>query len=222
MEVLYRDAQLLVVNKPSGLLTHRGWANDRDNALVRARAIAGQYVFPAHRLDRATSGVLVFALDKETASALGKLFEGNAVHKRYLALVRGIPPERVEVDHALAEEKGGEDKKPARTTLRLLGSFERYALIEALPHTGRPHQIRRHCRHLSHPILGDTRYGNGEHNRIARTRFGLHRLALHAAALELAHPVTGEALTLRAPLPEDLLEPLRAMQLQERAELALR
>lgn len=220
MDVLYRDAHLLAVNKPSGLLTHRGWANDRDNALVRARAIAEQYVYPAHRLDRATSGVLIFALDKETASALGKQFELNAVYKRYLALVRGIPPEAIEVDHALAEEKGGDDKKPARTTLRRLGEFERYALIEAIPHTGRPHQIRRHCKHLSHPLLGDSRYGNGEHNRIARARFGLHRLALHAARLELAHPVTGEALALRAPLPDDLVGPLEAMQLLQLASAA--
>lgn len=221
MQVLYRDAHVLAVNKPSGLLTHRGWANDRDNALVRARTLAGQYVYPAHRLDRATSGVLLFALDKDTAAALGKLFESNAVHKRYLALVRGIPPDHVEIDHALAEEKGGEDKKPAQTTLTRLGSFERYALIEAVPHTGRPHQIRRHCKHLSHPILGDTRYGNGEHNRIARTRFGLHRLALHAARLTLVHPVTGEPLELRAPLPEDLAAPLQAMQLFTSANAAI-
>jgi tRNA pseudouridine65 synthase len=221
MEVLYRDAQLLAVNKPSGLLTHRGWANDRDNALVRARAIAGQYVYPAHRLDRATSGVLVFALDKESASALGKQLEANTVHKHYLALVRGIPPLHIEIDHALAEEKGGDDKKPARTTLRRLGSFERYALVSAVPHTGRPHQIRRHCKHLSHPLLGDTRYGNGEHNRIARTRFGLHRLALHALQLSLVHPASGAALVLRAPLPDDLAQPLAVMQLLEVAVAAI-
>jgi tRNA pseudouridine65 synthase len=221
MDVLYRDDQLLAVNKPSGLITHRGWANDADNALVRARALAGRYVYPAHRLDRATSGVLLFALDAETAGALGRQLEAGGWGKRYLALVRGIAPEAVDVDHPLAREKG-EEKKPARTSLRRLGSFERYSLVEAAPHTGRPHQVRRHLKHLSLPVLGDTRYGKGDHNRACRTRFGLHRLALHASRLALIHPASGEPLVLRAELPPDLEEPLAAMSLLELARAAVR
>lgn len=220
MDVLYRDGELLAVNKPSGLITHRGWANDRDNALVRARRLAGRHVYPAHRLDRATSGVLLFALTPETAALLGKLHEAGGFEKRYLALVRGIAPEHLEVDHAIAREPGAE-KRPARTTIRRLGTFERYSLIEATPHTGRQHQVRRHCKHLSHPLLGDTRYGDGVHNRIGRERFGLHRLALHAARLGFTHPRSGERVELSAPLPADLSGPLAAMGLLDAALAAL-
>jgi len=212
MEVLYKDAELLAVNKPSGLITHRGWANDADTALLRARELAGRYVYPVHRLDRATSGVLVFALTQEAAAALGRQLEAGGFDKRYLALVRGIAPESVEVDHALAREPGAE-KKPARTSVRRLGVFERYSLVEAAPRTGRPHQVRRHLKHLSLPVLGDTRYGKGEHNRACRERFALRRLALHAARLTLLHPTSAERLVLRAPLPQDLAAPFDAMGL---------
>lgn len=220
MEVLYQDAHLLAVNKPSGLITHRGWANDRDNALARARGIAGRYVYPAHRLDRATSGVLLFALSAEIAASIGEQLEAGGLEKRYLALVRGIMLEQVDIDHAIAKEPGAE-RKPARTLATRLGTFERYSLVEARPLTGRPHQIRRHLKHISHPVLGDTRYGNGEHNRACRERFALHRLALHAAQLSFAHPVTAERLELRAPLPSDLAEPLDAMGLLELATRAI-
>jgi tRNA pseudouridine65 synthase len=215
MEVLYRDDELLVVNKPSGLLTHRGLANDRDNALVRARALAGRYVYPVHRLDRATSGVLVFALDAESAGALGKQLEAGGFDKRYLALVRGAPADALEIDYPLPalEAERGAERKPARTSLRTLGRFERSSLLECTPHTGRPHQLRRHLKHISHPIAGDTRYGDGKHNRALRERFGLHRLALHAARLTLTHPRSGERLTLHAQLPDDLTATLHAMSL---------
>lgn len=220
MEVLYRDEVLLVVNKPSGLLTHRGLANDRDNALVRARAIAGCYVHPVHRLDRATSGVLVFALDAEAARVLGKQVESGGWGKRYLALVRGATADAFEIDYALPALEAPRDaeRKPARTSLRTLGRFERSSLLECIPHTGRPHQLRRHLKHISHPIAGDTRYGDGKHNRALRERFGLYRLALHAASLSLTHPRSGERLTLRASVPEDLAGALRAMSLLSVAE----
>ena len=113
MDVLYRDDELLAVNKPSGLITHRGWANDADNALVRARGLAGRYVYPVHRLDRATSGVLLFALTQESAGLLGKLHDLGGFEKRYLALVRGIAPDHVEVDHAIAREPGEEKRARA-------------------------------------------------------------------------------------------------------------
>lgn len=227
MDVLFRDSHVLVVNKPSGLLTHRGWAGDRDNALVRARNIAGAYVYPAHRLDRATSGVLVFALSQEVASALGAQLEAGGLDKRYVALVRGIAPDDVLIDHPLAplSDDGGKntqgDKQPARTRIARLGVFERYSLVRAEPETGRSHQIRRHLKHISCPILGDTRYGKGEHNRACRERFGLHRLALHAAALAFLHPVTGERIAVTAPIPDDLAAPLAAMGLLDAARLSL-
>jgi tRNA pseudouridine65 synthase len=215
VDVLYRDAELLVVSKPSGLLTHRGWANDRDTALTRARTLAGRHVHPVHRLDRATSGVLVFALTEAAAAALGAQLEAGDFDKRYLVLVRGITPDQLEVDYALRPLEAGPDaaRKPARSSFRRLGTFERYSLLEATPHTGRSHQLRRHLKHVSHPVLGDTRYGDGRHNRVCRERFALHRLALHAADLTFTHPRTAERLECHAPLPPDLAEPLRAMDL---------
>lgn len=212
MDVLHRDERLLVVSKPSGLITHRGWANDRETALSLARAIAGRHVHAVQRLDRATSGVLLFALDPETAARLSKELELGGFEKRYLALVRGVLRDALEIDHALASEPG-EERKPARTSVRPLGSFERYSLVEAVPHTGRTHQIRRHLKHVSHPVIGDTKYGKGEHNRLFRTRFALHRLALHAASLTFTHPWSGERMTVHAPLPADLAGPLAAMDL---------
>jgi tRNA pseudouridine65 synthase len=214
MDVLFRDDALLVVNKPSGLITHRGWANDADNALRRARSLVQRYVYPVHRLDRGTSGVLLFALGQDVAGLLGAQLQAGGFRKHYLALVRGIPAEHVEVDHGLAKAPG-EERKAAQTSVLRLGTFERYSLVEARPHTGRPHQVRRHLKHLSHPVLGDTRFGNGEHNRACRTRFALHRLALHAAKLSFEHPLTGERIMVRAALPPDLAEPLTAMELDQ-------
>jgi tRNA pseudouridine65 synthase len=220
MDVLFRDQCVLAVNKPSGLITHRGWANDADNALRRARGLAQTYVYPVHRLDRGTSGVLLFALTKQVAASLGEQLQGGGFRKRYLALVRGIIAEQVEVDHGLAKGPG-QERRPAQTSVWRLGTFERYSLVRAEPHTGRPHQVRRHLKHLSHPVLGDTRFGNGEHNRLCRARFALHRLALHAAVLSFAHPESGEPIALRAPLPPDLAEPLRAMGLWSAAQAAI-
>lgn len=210
LAVLYRDDSLLVVDKPSGLLVHRGWDNDRVVALTLARAIAGKHVYPVHRLDRATSGVLVFTLDSETAAIVHGAFERGEVRKRYVALVRGVPPEQIVVDHPVPRSEKGE-RVPAVTEVRRLHVLEGYAVVEARPRTGRLHQIRRHLRHLAHPIIGDVTYGDGKHNRAFRTRYGLHRLALHASELELAHPVTGERLVLGAPLPEDLRGPFDLM-----------
>ena len=169
-----------------------------------------RHVHAVHRLDRATSGVLLFALDPGTAGRMQELFAEGRVEKRYLALVRGIPPESGVIDHPIPRDVGG-PRVPAVTEFRRLAAFERYALIEARPRTGRLHQIRRHLKHISHPLIGDVRYGKGEHNRLFRERFGLHRLALHALELAFEHPETGEPVRIVAPVPEDLAGPLRAM-----------
>jgi tRNA pseudouridine65 synthase len=210
LSILYRDELLLAVDKPSGLAVHRGAARDRIVALQTVRDLAGRHVHAVHRLDRATSGALLFALDPGTARRMQERFEAGEVKKRYLALVRGVPPEEGVIDHPVPRSPGGQ-RVAAVTEFRRLGVFERYALVEARPLTGRLHQIRRHFKHLSHPLIGDVRYGKGEHNRLFRERFGLHRLALHALELAFAHPETGEPLRIVAPLPEDLAGPLRAM-----------
>lgn len=211
MELLYRDDDLVVANKPSGMLVHRGWANDRVVAMTEVRDAIGHWVYPVHRLDRGTSGALVFGLSSEVAAALGAAFAGGRVGKRYLALVRGIPSASQVIDHAIPRKPGG-PRVDAVTEVELLAVFEnRYALVEARPRTGRLHQVRRHLKHISCPIIGDVRYGKGEHNRLFRERFGLHRLALHCAALEVPRPRGDGSLAVRAPLPDDLARPFAAM-----------
>jgi len=210
--LLYRDDALVAVSKPSGIAVHRGWSRDRIVAMTVVRDLLGRAVFPFHRLDRATSGVLVLALDPGTARRLQEQWLAGRVRKRYLALVRGIPPAAGVIDHPVPRSPRG-PRVPAVTEYRRLGTFERYALLEVVPRTGRLHQIRRHLKHLSHPVIGDVRYGKGEHNRLFRSRFGLHRLALHALELRFDHPADGRPLRLFAPVPEDLAGPLRAMGL---------
>lgn len=202
LEILYRDEHLLAIQKPSGMLVHRGWARDERPALQRLRDQIGMRVHAVHRLDRATSGALLFALRPEAARDTQRLFESGRVEKRYLAICRGNSLPSGHVDHPLRREKGGE-MLSAITRFRLLGRFERYCLIEAFPETGRTHQIRRHLKHLSLPIIGDVRYGKGEHNRHFRERFDFHRLALHCQRLTFPHPRTGQLVEITAPLPSD-------------------
>ncbi len=211
--VLFQDDHLVAVCKPSGLAVHRGWARDPTYALNEVRDRLGRWVYPVHRLDRATSGVLVFALDRETARRLQEQFQDGRVEKRYLALVRGIPPEEGVIDHPVKRTLRGKERLPAVTEFRRLGIFERFSLVEARPRTGRLHQVRRHLKHLSHPLVGDVRYGKGEINRHFRKRFGFHRLALHALEMRLEHPSDGRPLSWVAEVPEDLGGPLRAMGL---------
>ncbi|MGM0578825.1 MAG: pseudouridine synthase [Myxococcota bacterium] len=209
VEILHRDARLVVVHKPSGLAVHKGWARDPHYAMTVTRDAIGQRVYTVHRLDRATSGALVFALDSEGAGVVQRAFREQRVTKRYLALVRGIPPREGTVDHALKKRKGEAETLPAQTDFRRLWIFRRrYSLVEAWPRTGRTHQVRRHLRHLSCPIVGDVNYGDGRHNRLFRSEHDLHRLALHAAEIVVPHPETGEDLAVQAPLPDDLRGPL--------------
>lgn len=216
IEILFADAHVVVANKPSGLLVHRGWGDDDDVALFRVRDAIGARVHPIHRLDRGTSGALVFARTPEAASVLAKSFEAHDVDKRYLALVRGAPPAEGVVDHPVPK---GEDTKGPRvsavTRYRLVARspVDRCALVEARPVTGRLHQIRRHLRHLSHPLVGDVSYGDGKVNRHYRATYDLHRLALHAIAVTFPHPATGDRVTVTAPMPSDLGEPLRRLGL---------
>jgi tRNA pseudouridine65 synthase len=213
LPLLYNDDRLIAIAKPSGLAVHRGASRDRVVALTLVRDQVGRHVYPVHRLDRATSGVLLFALDPEAARAHQEQLEAGTVHKRYVALVRGIAPEEGVIDHPIPRDEDG-PRVPAVTAFRRLGTFERYSLVEAVPRTGRRHQIRRHLKHISHPLIGDVLYGKGEHNRLFRDRFGLHRLALHALEITFAHPDDGRPLCIAAPVPEDLAGPLRAMGLE--------
>ena len=191
--ILHRDARCVAVDKPAGVATHRGWANDDDALLQIVRDTVDAYVYPIHRLDRGASGITLFALDREAARAFGGAWP--TADKRYIAITRGHPPEHALIDHPIP--------KSAQTEIWRKETFGRYAVVEARPHTGRLHQIRRHLKHISCPLIGDVRYGKGEHNRIFRERFALHRLALHCTSLTVAHP-DGGILAITSTLPPDL------------------
>ena len=217
LPILYADEHLVVVNKPSGLLVHRSPIDrhERRFAVQILREQLGRRVFPVHRLDKGTSGALVFALDRETAARLAADFANQRVTKTYLAVVRGWPAESGEIDHPLeavpdayspAAESG---PKPARTLFRRLGTVElphrvdryptsRYALVELEPDTGRRHQLRRHLAHVSHPIIGDSTYGKGRHNRLFAERYGVRRLLLACVRLAFDHPATGQRIDVAA------------------------
>jgi tRNA pseudouridine65 synthase len=222
LPILYHDKHLVAVNKPSGLLVHRSDVDRHEtrNAMKSVRDQLGQWVYPVHRLDKATSGALLFALDKETARQLAELFSGGRVCKSYLAVVRGFTREEEQIDHPLKEkvdkmtdQKADKDKpgKQAITGYRRLATIEiprpvgrystaRYSLVKAAPLTGRTHQIRRHMKHIFHPVVGDTTYGDGRQNDFFRQNFNCCRLLLHAHSIAFVHPYTGAQLYIQAPL----------------------
>jgi tRNA pseudouridine65 synthase len=218
LEVLYEDEDFVAVHKPAGMLVHRGWGNDGVPALQVLRDQLGKRVFPVHRLDRATSGVLLFAFSPELARDTQLLFQAGKVRKVYLALTRGNQIVEGSIEHPLAL-RAGSSPKPACTHLRRLGVFERYGLYEAEPLTGRTHQIRKHLKHVSHPLIGDVRYGKGEHNRVFRERFGFHRLALHCRELSFPHPRRAEQVQLLAQPRGDFARLLAQLGLDGRLSL---
>ncbi|HET9483771.1 MAG TPA: pseudouridine synthase [Xanthomonadales bacterium] len=212
LEILHADDAIVAVNKPSGLAAHRSkLIGSDDGYLVDAvREATGRTLYLAHRLDRATSGVVLLAASKPLVAALGEQFMARSVGKRYLAVVRGWLDDEGSIDHPL-DAPGKPEPKPALTCFRTLARVElpiplsryasvRYSLLEVVPETGRYQQIRRHFRHASHHVVGDTTHGRGEHNRLFRARFGVHRMLLHAESLAFAHPATGVRTVVRAPL----------------------
>jgi tRNA pseudouridine65 synthase len=212
LEILYRDARCAVVNKPAGLMAHASALarGEADFLLHRLRDQFQCKVHLVHRLDRATSGCLLLAFDSDAASVLGKTFMSREVRKDYLAVCRGWPETQFSVDYAIDGGPGKPDKKEAVTDFQRLATAEldapgsghetsRYALLQCTPHTGRFRQIRRHLKHISHHLIGDTSHGDGRHNRNFRMR-GVHRMLLHAWRLRFIHPESGEAQEVIAPL----------------------
>ena len=220
LTILYQDDSCVVVDKPSGMIVHRGWANDDRDLLRVTRDALGRYVYPIHRLDRGASGAVLFALNEDAARVLNRSFADRTMEKRYLALTRGHPAEHALIDHPIPRAPG-EERVPAQTEVFRIGTFERYALVVALPKTGRLHQIRRHLKHVSCPLIGDVRYGKGEHNRLFREQYALDRLALHAAALRFVPPATTQPITVRAPLTGSLAACLSRLALQDAANAAI-
>lgn len=222
LEILFEDDALVAINKPSGLLVHR---SDLDRqaqtfALQLTRDKVGCTIFPVHRLDRPTSGVLLFAKSSAGAKALSQAFAEHSVQKGYLAVVRGYPAPQGEIDYALKflcdthrdrrAAKAG-TRQNAYTQYQRLATKElpvaiekypqsRYALLACFPSTGRRHQIRRHLKHIQHPIIGDARYGRGRHNRFFADHLNAGRLLLHAHSLRFTHPENQESILVKAPL----------------------
>ena len=215
LHILYRDDNYVAVDKPPGMQVHRSWISEENEVflLQRLRDQIGQRVYTIHRLDRPTSGVILFALSSEAARKMCGVFENREVEKTYLAIVRGYTDDEGHIDYPLQEEP----HKPAQeaiTDYRTLAKVElpiavgryntaRYSLVEIKPLTGRSRQIRKHFHHIFHPLVGDTSHGEGRHNRLYREHFGIERLLLHAWTLRFRHPESGEMMTIRAPLPEE-------------------
>ena len=222
MKILYRDEHLIAIDKPAGLLVHRSLIDRHETrfAVQLLRDQIGRRVYPVHRLDKPTSGVLLFALSEDAARRMGAIFDGDTVRKTYLAVVRGYTEERGHIDYPLREEPdrmtdalADADKpaQPAITDYRRLATLElpvsdgrhptsRYSLLAVTPRTGRRHQIRRHLKHIFHPVIGDTTHGDGRHNRIFREHLHCRRLLLTALELRFPHPDSGTELHIRAPL----------------------
>ena len=198
--ILYMDDWVVAVNKPSGMLVHRSGMDRRSPTVMKGlRELTGRMVWPVHRLDRPTSGVLLMAFSPEIAAALNEDFRARRVEKRYLAVVRGVTQASGVIDHPVKNSRG--KAKEAVSHYKTLGYAEvdqpvgrypsaRYSLVEVAPQTGRYHQIRQHFHHISNPICGDTVYGDGRHNRLFRDHFKIRRLLLFSVFLSFTHPVS--------------------------------
>ncbi len=204
LTILHHDDDVLAVDKPPGMTVHRDDFSGRHERFVLQTASrqVGQYLYPVHRLDRNTSGVLCFALSSDAARLLQMNMSAADAEKIYLVLARGETPEAFESDRPLRNKHG--EPTPALTRFRRLATFHRVSLLETRITTGRHHQIRRHLNHLGHHVIGDTTHGKGDINRYFRREYGLPRLGIHAARLDCAHPGDpGTRLTVRAPLAAD-------------------
>jgi tRNA pseudouridine65 synthase len=234
LSIIYQDEYLVAINKPSGLLVHRSMLDKHETqfAVQLLRDQIGQRVFPVHRLDRPTSGVLVFALSADIARKLGEQFATQLIEKTYLAIVRGHIIDEGKIDYALKEkldkiaDKRVKQDKPSQEAVTLfnrLDKFElpfavskyataRYSLVQLMPKTGRKHQLRRHLAHINHPIVGDIAHGDGKHNTFIRQQFNFNQLALTCKSIVLTHPVSENSLLLRCDLDKNILDLLEKWQ----------
>lgn len=237
LKLLYRDHLLVAINKPSGLLVHRSRIDRHETrfALQMLRDQIGQYVYPIHRLDKPTSGVLLFSLDSDTARRMNEQFTHRKVVKQYLAVVRGhteksggIRKPLREVYDPTTDSQADPDKKAqqAITEYKTLARVElpypvapyaasRYSLVRLRPLTGRRHQIRRHLNHIAHPVIGDVNHGDRHHNRFFREHFDCHRLLLMAQSLIFMHPETNEKICVEASMDESFIRVMKGMGWEE-------
>lgn len=224
LEILYQDEYLVAINKPSGLLVHKSILDKHEIhfAMKILSKQIGKWVYPVHRLDKPTSGVILFALDSHTAKLISEQFQNHTIQKEYICIVRGYTDKSDEINYPLSvkldriADKDTSNQKEAQEAITKyetldyvelnypIGRYDktRYSLVKVTPKTGRKHQIRRHMKHISHHILGDTKYGRGEHNKFIREKYDCHRLLLHALTLKIIHPYTNEPLEITASLDE--------------------
>ena len=216
MEILFQDDHLIAVNKPAGLLVHRSSiAKDATEfALQKTRDFVGKEVHPIHRLDRKTSGVLLFTFDKNTLHSMQNLFNEGKVRKEYHAIVRGFTDDSGKIDYALVNDKGL--TQSARTIYithkkweitKSFGRYKtsRYAYVHVFPETGRMHQIRKHFAHIFHPIIGDRPHGCNKQNRFFKREFNLMEMLLHAKSYSFEHPVTSDKIIIQAPIRNEFM-----------------
>ncbi|OOR91058.1 tRNA pseudouridine(65) synthase TruC [Moraxella caviae] len=247
LSILYQDETCVVVNKPAGMLVHRSWLDKHETQFVMQtlRDQLGQHVYPVHRLDRPTSGALLFAKDSDSARALSMQFEAHKVQKSYVAVVRGYVLDaqkqlgKRRIDYALkpkldkiADKFADPNKaaKPALTDYECLATVEmpfvaavrystaRYSLMRLTPITGRKHQLRRHMTHIFHPIVGDTTHGDTAQNKAVLAHTGVSRLLLHAHALGFESLIDGSAVQVFAPLDDDFMAVMKAFGWQAWAQ----
>jgi tRNA pseudouridine65 synthase len=225
ISIVFQDEHLVVVHKPSGLLVHRSPIDKHETRFLLQilRDQIGQYVYPIHRLDKPTSGLIMFALDPETAKHMSLALEAQKIEKTYIALVRGYVDTQQVIDYPLVEQldkmtdnlQKENEAKPAITEVTPLARLElpfavarystgRFSLLKLKPKTGRKHQLRRHMGHIRHPIIGDTSHGDGKQNRYAHTHMQIDRLALCATELIFEHPYLGQTITLNTQLDGSL------------------
>jgi tRNA pseudouridine65 synthase len=235
LEIIYKDEHIVAINKLTGLLVHRSLIDRRETrfAIQILRDQIGQYVYPVHRLDKPTSGVLLFALSKEVARALSEQILAHGFTKEYLAVVLGYIAQSGIIDYSLKElldkmtDAKAKQDKPAQSAVTdfekidqvelpfAVGRYSttRYSLVRLQPQTGRKHQLRRHMKHLLHPIVGDTKYERNEYNCFFREQYDAHRLLLHADSLTFIHPVLEKKIVLRAGLDETFTRVLEKMEM---------
>lgn len=222
LEIVFQDDHLVAINKPHGLLVHRTRLDSQaeEFALQRLRDQLNQHVYPAHRLDRKTGGVLIFSLDPNTDKKLQALFANHKIDKKYLAIVRGYTEDQGEIDHPIIKENGR--KQEAFTQYRTLRKVEisiplgphqtsRYSLVEVSPQTGRMHQIRKHMHHVHHPIIGDRPHGCNKQNRLFKEKWDMTTMLLHASELNFIHPVLNARLHIQAQPQSEFMRMIKMM-----------
>lgn len=224
LEIIYHDENLIAVNKPNGLLVHRSSiATDAEVFAVQIlRNQIGQQVFPCHRLDRKTSGVLIFALNPVTNAMMQKQFSENKIEKKYLAIVRGFTKDWEIIDYPLRKENGIMQEAitiyhtMAKTELEIpfgKQKTSRYSLVEITPKTGRMHQIRKHFAHILHPIIGDRPHGCNKQNKLFKEKWNMTNMLLHASEISFLHPFTNQEITIKAPLNESFTQAAKLLHL---------